>query len=63
MARRGERHPKARLKDEIVREMRRVYEVWRAANSGKGYGTLGRIYGVSEWTARDIVTYRTRIDA
>ena len=61
--RRGERHPRARLADEQVREMRRVYESWKQAASDKGYGVLAQIFGVSEWTARDIVTYRTRVDA
>jgi hypothetical protein len=30
---------------------------------GKGYFLLGIIFGCSEWTARDICTYRTRRNA
>lgn len=60
---RGESHPKARLSDDRVREMRSVWEKWRAAGSDKGYGALGEAFGCSRWTARDIVTYRTRRSA
>lgn len=46
-----------------ARNARHVYHGWQNGNCGhrKGYGALGRIFGCSEWTARDIVTYRTRI--
>lgn len=54
----GERHPKAKLTDIQVREMRHLHE-----RCGKGYRLLGQIFGVSQWTARDIATYRTRIGA
>ncbi len=63
MRRRGFDHPRASIPDRVVREMRDVYHAWKEAGTDKGYETLGRIYGISSWTARDIVTYRTRIDA
>ena len=56
--RRGERHPKARLSDEQVRNLRERY---LARN--KGYSWLAKELGLSLWTVRDIVTYRTRVDA
>lgn len=59
----GEEHPRSKLSDEQVREIRRVWESWRAAGSYKGYGTLGKCFGISMWTARDIVTYATRRSA
>ena len=52
----GESHHKARLTDAKVRSMR--------ADSDKvGYETLAKWYGCGISTARDIVTYRTRINA
>ena len=57
---RGERHGRARLTDAQVREMREVYHRWRACLCRKGYGELGAAFGVSPWTARDIVLNRTR---
>jgi hypothetical protein len=63
VARRGEKHHRARLTNDQVRDMRQTYEAWKAAGSSKGYKWLGWIFGVSQWTARDIVTYRTRVDA
>ncbi|VVE27317.1 hypothetical protein PCO31111_03470 [Pandoraea communis] len=59
----GEKHHKARLPDAKVREMRAMYHENSNCGHRKGYGALGRIFGCSEWTARDIVTYRTRIGA
>lgn len=61
----GEKHHKARLSDAKVREMRAMYHGWQTSTctNRKGYGVLGRIFGCSPWTARDIVTYRTRIGA
>lgn len=56
----GESHQKAKLTDKQVTEMRNLYESWKSAGSKKGYGELGYIFGCSQWTARDIVTYRTR---
>ncbi len=54
----GESHPRARLTDEQVREMRQLREQRR-----KSYDLLGLIFGCGESTARDICTYRTRINA
>lgn len=66
MPKHGEKHHKARLSDAKVREMRATWHRWEAESDGKerkGYGTLGLAFGCSQWTARDIVTYRTRIGA
>lgn len=59
----GESHYKASISDADVREMRRVFEE-RKAKEGRnfGYAIVGMLFGVSKWTARDIVTYRTRIN-
>lgn len=54
----GQSHPKARLTDEQVREMRRLHH-----EEGVGYLRLGRQFGCGESTARDICTYRTRASA
>lgn len=56
----GENHHNAKLTDEQVKEMRDLYETWKEAKANKGYSALGLIFGCSMWTARDIVTYRTR---
>lgn len=56
----GEKHHKARLTDAQVQDMRDLYQSWKAAKANKGYSALGEIFGCSMWTARDIVTYRTR---
>jgi len=56
----GQAHHNAKKTDAEVREMRQVYESWKQAGSKKGYGELGWMFGCSQWTARDIVTYRTR---
>lgn len=55
---RGEQHFRAKLTDEQVREMRR-----RNQEDGTGYPTLHRQFHCGQSTARDICTYRTRIDA
>lgn len=66
---RGAKHFRAKLSDGEVRSMREIYNRWveagKAGKSGaqKGYGAIGIIFGCSQWTARDICTYRTRIDA
>ena len=57
---RGERHGRARLTTKEVDEMREVWERWREVGSKKGYGSIGAAFGVSPWTARDIVLNRTR---
>lgn len=56
----GECHQKAKLTDAQVNDMRSLYASWKSANAKKGYGALAEIFGCSQWTARDIVTYRTR---
>ena len=63
MPRRGEEHHKAKLPDELVREIRQTYQHWKAVGSDKGYKALADAFGISQWTARDLVTYRTRSDA
>ena len=52
----GSSHPKARLTDEQVKAM-------RADSQEIGYEKLAKRYGRGISTARDIVTYRTRINA
>ncbi len=61
MPRLGAAHHHAKLTDAQVRDMRRLYAEWRAAGSRKGYGALAEIFGCGNSTARDIVTWRTRI--
>lgn len=56
-------HHRAKLTNDQVKDMRNLYQAWKEANSNKGYGTLAEIFGCSMWTARDIVTYRTRYSA
>jgi hypothetical protein len=51
----GENHPKARLTDEQVAKMRRMYRPGIV-----GYMTLAEEFGCSWRTVRDIVQYRTR---
>lgn len=63
MPKRGERHHNATLTDAQVKDMRQLYASWKAAGASKGYGTLGDIFRCGASTARDICTYRTRIDA
>lgn len=60
--RRGAAHPRARLSDDQVREMRQTYESWKHSGDRRGYLALSRLYGCSASTARDIITYRTRWD-
>jgi hypothetical protein len=61
MKRYGEKHHRAKISSAMVRDMRSLYQSWKAAGSPKGYGALAELFGCSEWTARDIVTYRTRV--
>ena len=63
MPRRGEEHHNAKIPDHLVREIRSTWESWKKAGSDKGYQALAEAFGLSKWTLRDIVTYRTRIDA
>lgn len=51
----GQDHHRAKLSDAEVAAMRAEYLPYV-----RGYGYLGRKYGCSPWTARDICTYRTR---
>lgn len=51
----GEGHHRAKLTDEQVAKMRRMYRPRIV-----GYATLAREFGCSEATAADIVNYRTR---
>ena len=59
----GEWHHRAKLSDDEVRRMRAKYAGWKARGELKGYRLLGAIFGCSRWTARDIVTMRTRASA
>lgn len=66
----GRPRGRRRLAPSDVREMRHVWRTWRSAGTAgrggadaKGYGALGRIFGVSAWTARDVVKGRTWRDA
>jgi hypothetical protein len=56
----GEKHYRAKLSDERVREIRNTWHAWKAAGEWKGYKSLAIVFGISPWTARDLVTYRTR---
>jgi hypothetical protein len=60
---RGEKHHRSRISDQRVREMRSKYHELKAKRKGIGYRVIARLFGVNRWTVRDIVTYRTRIDA
>lgn len=48
-------HHRAKLTDEQVAKIRRMYR-----RNVVGYKALAQEFGCSEWTIRDIVTYRTR---
>lgn len=54
----GESHPRAKLSDEKVREMRHDHE-----KNGMTWGQLACKYNTSYWTVRDIVSYITRRSA
>ena len=51
----GASHPKAKLTDQQVKEMRAIYE-----SGGIGYGFLADYFKCGASTVRDIVQYRTR---
>lgn len=51
----GEGHHRAKLTDDQVREMRRQHE-----QNGVSRPKVAAMFGVSYWTARDILEYRTR---
>lgn len=59
MANRGEKHHKAKLSADNVREIRHLYKLWKDAGSRKGYRELAGIFGVSWESIRDVVTFRT----
>ena len=48
-------HHRAKLTDEQVAKIRRMYR-----RDVVGYKVLAQEFQCSEWTIRDIVTYRTR---
>ena len=54
----GESHYRARLTDAQVREIRLL-----SSRHGYGYRVLSQMYRCGQSTIRDIVTYRTRINA
>ena len=49
-----------KISDAKVREIRGQWQEWKMMGSRKGYGALAQAFGISMWTLRDIVTYRTR---
>lgn len=60
------------ISSEQVRDMREIWFDWRKAGvahrhgshgSGRGYGTLAEMFGVSASTARNIISGRTRVRA
>lgn len=59
----GEYHHRAKLSDEMVRAIRDKYADAKASGKKKGYGWVAARFGVSEWTVRDLVTFRTRASA
>jgi len=54
----GASHPKARLTDEQVREIRYQREA-----HNRSYGWLAQRFGCGESTIRDIIKYKTRYNA
>ena len=56
----GENHRKANHSDDFVAKIRKEH---MAYIRGRGYKELGIKYGISQWTIRDWVTYRTRRSA
>lgn len=59
----GEAHHRAQITDDLVREMRRMYIEKKQEKARFGYSSLAKVFNCSRWTARDIVTYRTRYSA
>jgi hypothetical protein len=49
-------HHKAKVPFKIVQEARRQRQRF-----GKAYSVIAAMFGVSQWTIRDWVDYRTRI--
>lgn len=56
----GQKHHRAKLSDDQVRQIRADHFAYVPGN---GYKALGVRYGVSASTIRDIITYRTRRSA
>lgn len=54
----GEGHQRAKLSDGQVRNMRHAHE-----HLGMSRREVAEMFGVSYWTARDILTYTTRASA
>lgn len=61
MPAKGERHHNAKLSDAKVKAMRVVFENWKERGLSKGYGHAAKLFGCPRYTARDILTYRTRL--
>lgn len=59
----GASHYKAKLPFESVKKMRHLYGKWKDEEKPLGYTTLANLFGCGVSTARDIVTYRTRVSA
>jgi hypothetical protein len=51
----GERHPRSRLSDDVVDQIRSDYH-----DHDMTYAAIGDKYATSKWTIRDICTYKTR---
>lgn len=58
MKARGEKHGKAKLSNQQVRDMRSLRKF-----HGKSYSELALIFGCGASTARDITNYVTRLEA
>lgn len=52
--RRGEEHPRAKLRDDDVRLMRELKA------EGLGYGEIAKKFETSRYTVRNVCTYRSR---
>ncbi len=57
----GEWHHRAKLADADVKKMRALHRPENPAEA-MGYASLGQAFGCGTSTARDICTFRTRID-
>ena len=54
----GESHPRSRISDSQVREMRHMHHQLR-----KSIPEIARMHGVSYFTAYDIINFKTRVSA
>lgn len=50
----GERHHQAKLTDQLVRDIRAMHLPYI-----RGYGLIGKHFGVPTSTVKDVCTYRT----